>query len=334
MKCPLFGLVFAFVASAAIVTAQVSVTGQESKDKSASSQQITVSTSDRSVVPLMIESKQTQVDPNTTRTESTTRARLGDGSYFDWRSSVSTQKQIDPNHTETVQDVVEKDRQGGTRTVLSIKQETASTPTGEQTKSLQYRRDSSGGMILDRVGSTTTTKNSDGTSSTTSTEQVRDVNGNLHPVEQTQATTVLISPTKTQITTQIGEPDHIQGGFSVVARETATVNKTGNTTQTDRTIQRQNGNVWQEVGKSVTTETRQADGSIRRETVEEGQPLYARSTTPPIDVQPLVAQRKIVESEVRKPDGTVVMQRDVFRRNVNGDWQPVTFSTEMGVKTP
>ncbi len=45
-------------------------------------------------------------------------------------------------------------------------------------------------------------------------------------------------------------------------------------------------------------------------------------------MEPLVPQRKIVEQEVRQPDGTTVLQRDVFHRDVNGDWKPESFSTK------
>jgi hypothetical protein len=46
----------------------------------------------------------------------------------------------------------------------------------------------------------------------------------------------------------------------------------------------------------------------------------------------LQPQRKIVEHEVRQPDGQVTIERKIYRRDVNGDWQPASFSTENGPK--
>jgi len=322
--------VFVCAVNATVATAQVSVTGQVSVDKSTDTKRVTISTMDRSFVPLTIGSKQTQVDADTTRTESTTRARLNDGNYFDWRSTVSVQRQIDSNRTETLRDVVEEDRQGGTRTVLQIKQETSKTPDAEQSKSLQYRRNSSGAMTLDRIITATTATNPDGSSLTTTTEEVRDVNGNLQPGRQTLATTVPLSGTETQITTQVKQFNHIDGSFGVVGRETAAVNAIDNTTRTERRIQQPDGAGWKDTGEVVTTETRQPDGTVLRETVEQGQSVY--STRAPTVVDPLQPTRKIVEREAHNADGTVVIQRDVLRRDVNGEWKPESFSTDAATR--
>lgn len=329
LKHRLLVLIFIGAVNVAVATAQVSISGQASKDESASAEQITISTMDRSFVPLVIENKLTKVDENTTRSESAARARLNDGSYFDWRTVVAVERQIDSNHTEVFQNLVEKDRQGNTRTTLQINLEVVKTPDGEESKASQYRRDSSGAMALDRVTSATTTKNPDGTSTTTSIEDVRDVNGSLQPVQKTLETVVASSPTEKQITTQIQRFDHADGQFAVVARERATVDTTGsNTTRTERIIQQPDGAGWKDTGKVITTETRQPDGTLQRETIEQGQTLYSKLAAPPMNVEPLVAQRKIVEREAHNPDGTVVIQRDVFVRDVNGDWKPQSFSTE------
>jgi hypothetical protein len=42
----------------------------------------------------------------------------------------------------------------------------------------------------------------------------------------------------------------------------------------------------------------------------------------------LTPQTKTIERQVRQPDGTIVIQRDDYRRDVNGEWKPMTFSTE------
>jgi hypothetical protein len=81
-------------------------------------------------------------------------------------------------------------------------------------------------------------------------------------------------------------------------------------------------------GKVTTTEKRGANGTVQREIVEQGRSLHSTYTGD--RDEPLVANRKIVDSEVRKPDGSLHEERNVFRRDVNGDWKPVTFSSDTG----
>ncbi|HUJ71427.1 MAG TPA: hypothetical protein VLZ30_04230, partial [Verrucomicrobiae bacterium] len=83
----------------------------------------------------------------------------------------------------------------------------------------------------------------------------------------------------------------------------------------------------EEQSRSVTTETTNPDGSVRRETIEQGRSIYSEKSGNQL-MEPLQAQRKVVEQEVRQPDGTTVVQRQVFHRDVNGDWTPETFSTK------
>jgi hypothetical protein len=328
-------LVFAVLVGmgASLADAQVSSTGQQSTDKSAKTRQIAISTMDRSSVPLMIESRQTKVDPHTTRTESVAKGRLNDGSYFDWRDMVTTERALDPHHTEIVQDLQENDRQGGTRTVQQIKQEIETTATGEASTETSYRRNSSGTMTLDQVRSITTRDGGNGATITSTTKQTADVNGNLHPVEQVQETAVQISPTEVRTASQVSRPDHLDGQFKVVEQDVTTVQKSGDTTRTEKTIQSRTAEGWTDTGKVVTTETRAADGSVARETVQEGMGLYADRTTSAINDVPQSA-RKIVEHEVQQPDGRFVEQRDVFTRDVNGDWKPQTFSTVVPSVSP
>src|ERR1041385_2608272 len=89
----LYSVIGLLVATGAL--AQVSVTGRESSDKAVTGLQISVSTMDRSYVPLTVESKETKVDATTTRTETTSRARLNDGSYYDFRNTTTTTRQPD-----------------------------------------------------------------------------------------------------------------------------------------------------------------------------------------------------------------------------------------------
>jgi hypothetical protein len=321
-----FGLLFNLVAAGAF--AQVNITGQESADKAVTGLQISVSTMDRTYVPLTVETKQTKVDASTTRSETATRARLNDGSFFDFRNTTATTRQRDPNTTETVIETVENDRQGGSRATRRITAQTTKTATGEQSETSMYRRDSSGKLILDGQIASTTTKNPDGSLNTVSVEKRADMDGAVRPQKQIEQTTTPLGENKKRVVSKIMTVDHLAGGFGLTSRETATVYAEANTTRTEKLIQKPSGAGWQDIGRIVTTETRDADGSVRRETIEEGRSLYTKLTAPPMNVQPLVPQRKVVEREVRNPDGSIVMKRDVFRRDVNGEWKPVTFSTE------
>ena len=80
-----FALVLAAFTVAAATFAQVIIRGTESADSSTTHSEVNITTSDRTVVPLIKESKETKVDAATQRTESVTKARLNDGSYFEWQ---------------------------------------------------------------------------------------------------------------------------------------------------------------------------------------------------------------------------------------------------------
>ena len=65
---------------AATTFAQVIIRGTESADNSTTHSEVNITTSDRNLVPLIKESKDTKVDSTTQRTEAVTKARLNDGS--------------------------------------------------------------------------------------------------------------------------------------------------------------------------------------------------------------------------------------------------------------
>ena len=121
--------------------------------------------------------------------------------------------------------------------------------------------------------------------------------------------------------------NHLDGNVGVDYREIATVRTEGTTTRTEALRQKPAGAGWENDGRTVSTQTRSADGTIQRETIVEERSLYARQGGR-TEYGELVPQTKTVDREVRQPDGTVVIQRDFYRRDVNGDWKPTTFSTE------
>src|SRR5579862_5372308 len=150
--------------SAAAVTvavsgfAQVVIRGTESSDKSASTSQVNISTPDREIVPLIKDNAEAKVDATTQRTESVTRERLGDGTYFDWQHSTTVKKDLVPGTTASSTDVVEQDRQGQARVSRHTDETVVKSATGETDQTRAYTRNSSGQLVLDRVVDATTVK--------------------------------------------------------------------------------------------------------------------------------------------------------------------------------
>ncbi len=320
------------LATATAVLAQVSVTEKESADKSSSRETVSITTMDRTVVPQITETKETKVDATTTRTESVTRARLDDGTYFSWLTSTTVQRQVGANAIERNTDVTEKDRQGGTRMTSRVTETITRTANGEQLKAAEYRRNSSGQLVLNSEMMSTTTRNAAGTLSIVSTETTADINGKLVPTTRTETTVTPRGQTEQLVSAKTSSFNHLDGRMTVTAQETGTVRNEGNTIRTERAIETRVGASWRVTSKITVTETRAADGTVRRETIESGAPTYAKDTTS--TAGQITARRKVIESEVRKPDGTIVLQRDVLRRDVNGDWKPQSFSTVVDEQRP
>jgi hypothetical protein len=307
--------------------AQVNVTGTQTADKSSASAQVSVTTMDRSFVPLTIETKQTKVDAATTRSDSVTRAQLNDGSYFDWRTT-STITRSNATSTQATTDTIEKDRQGDVRATKSSTKTVTTTPQGQQSSTTNYRRDASGRLVAESETTAVTTRNPDGSLSTAQVEKRAGLEGDMRPVRQIEETTIAKGDNDSTTVRKISDYDHLGNRFGLTAQETTRVQADGNTTRSETRVQKPSGAGWNDEARIITTETRAANGSARREIIEEGRSLYAKQTGTPSSVEPLQPQRKIVEEEVRKPDGTMKLERQVFRRDINGDWKPATFSTD------
>ena len=314
------------VVAGATPRAQVVLRGTESVDQTASSSRVNIITPDREIVPLLKETRKTQENDNTQRNESVTRVRLNDGGYFDWQRSTTVKKEVAPGVTEISRDVVETNRQGGGRTAQRTVETVAKTDTGEKSQSKVYTRNSSGQLVLDRVVAATTVKESGGKENTTRVEQVPDVNGNLVLKKQSEEVTAKGGPNETVTTAQTRSANHLTGALDVTEESTTSTRTDGATKQIE-TVVRKPGRTGLEVtGRTTTTETTAPDGSVSREMVESGRSLYSTHTGNQM-LEPLVPQRKVVERETRQPDGIVVVLRDAFRRDVNGDWKPESFST-------
>ena len=327
-------ITFAFgaaaLAASITTSAQVVIRGTESSNKSATHSEVNISTSDRDIVPLIKESKETKVDATTQRTESVTRARLNDGSYFEWQRATTIKKELSPGKTVSSTDVVEKDRQGADRVSRHTDETSSKSATGETDQSKVYTRNSSGQLVLDRVVDATTVKGNDGAANTIRTEKTADVNGNLTLKKQVEEVAVDHGENEKVITAKTKEVDHLSGQLAVTAEETTSITTQGGTKQIESVVRTSGRTGWAVSGRTTTRETRTPDGSISRETIEQGRSAYSSKTGD--DMDPIVPQHKIVEHEAHKPDGTTVLQRDVFHRDVNGDWKPESFSTKAADK--
>jgi hypothetical protein len=142
----LFTIAVALAASIVPAFSQVTVTGSQSADKSTGSAQVTISTADRTTVPMVVETKNTKVDATTTRSDSVARAQLNDGSYFDWRTTSSVTRS-NATTIQTTTDTTERDRQGGVRATKSSTKTVTKTDRGEQTAITNYRRDAGGTLV-------------------------------------------------------------------------------------------------------------------------------------------------------------------------------------------
>ena len=329
MKLRTIVLAFSSAVFAAAITtsAQVIIRGSDSADNSATHSEVTISTSDRSVVPLIKESKETKVDPTTQRTESVTRARLNDGSYFEWQRSTATKKEVSPDKSISSIDVVEKDRQGQDHLSRHTDETVSKSTSGDTTETKMYTRNTSGQLVLDRVVDANTIKGSDGAANTTRLEKVPDINGNLVVKTQREEVAVQHGPNENVVMSKTMAADHLTGKLAVTAQETTSITTQGGTKQIESAVLTPGRTGWELSSRTTTTETTAPNGSVTRETIERGRSLFSEKTGDALQ-EPLVPQRKIVEHEVRQPDGTTVLQRDVFRRDVNGDWKPESFSTK------
>ena len=326
-----FALGSAAFTVAATTFAQVIIRGTESADSSTTHSEVNITTSDRNLVPLIKESKETKVDSTTQRTESVTKARLNDGSYFEWQRSTATRKELSPDKSVSSTDVVEKDRQGQDHMSRHTDETVSKSASGETAETKVYTRSNNGQLVLDRVVDANSVKGADGTANTTRLEKVPDVNGNLVVKTQREEVAVERGPNEKVVTSKTMAADHLTGKLAVTAEETTSITTQGGTKQIESTVRTPGRTGWELSGRTTTTETTAPDGSVSRETIENGRSIFSTKTGNEL-LEPLVPQRKIVEQETHRPDGTTIMQRDVFHRDVNGDWKPESFSTKQADK--
>jgi hypothetical protein len=188
-----------------------------------------------------------------------------------------------------------------------------------------YTRNSSGQLVLDSVAETAAGRDADGGTNTTRVEKTVDVNGKSVVNKQQEQTVVEQGPNQNVTTAKTTSVNHLTGQLEVTAETTTSTRTDGDAKHIETVVRTPGRTGWQVSGRTTTTETNAPDGSVNRETVVQGRSLFSTHTGD--DMEPIVPQRKIVEHETRQADGTVTTQRDAFRRDVNGDWKPESFST-------
>ncbi len=336
MKKRTVSLIFGVITLASVVgLGQVIVRGTEisgqSPGNSASISAVHIDTLDRDIVPLIKEDKDTKVNANTQESQSITKARLNDGSYFNWHNHTTVTKEVAPGNTVSSSVLVETDREGQSHVTQRTDTTIRRSALDEQKQARVYRRNSSGELVLDHVADANTVNKGGGMADTTSDQRIMDVNGNLIQVQQINSTTVH-SEAKGQVTSSDTKTvDHLTGQPAITVQETTSVVMHGNTRQSDSVVRKPGQFGWEATSRTATTETKAPDGSLVRETTVSGLPTYSTKTSNE-SLVPMTPQTKIVEREVHQPDGTIVQQRDVYHRDVNGEWVPETFSTKQADK--
>jgi hypothetical protein len=150
-------------------------------------------------------------------------------------------------------------------------------------------------------------------------------------LKQVDQVAVNHGPNEQVITAETKTVDHLNGQLAVTAQETTSITTQGGVKRTDSVVREPGRFGWEETSRTTATETKGPDGSVSRETIVNGRSIFSTKTGNEM-LEPLVPQTKIVEHEVHNPDGTTVLQRDVFHRDVNGGWTPESFSTKQADK--
>jgi hypothetical protein len=318
-------IAYAFIVVAQLGRGQVSIIrGGESTDPAGQQSQIIIKAGARTIIPATTDTRETKTDTGT-RTEFVTRLRDGNGNYVEWQRTSDVVREVSPGKMERTTEVVERTWQGDERERRLIQQSATKTDSGEATKTSEYRRDSSGRMVLARDSSATMKKNINGAVVTTAIVSDYDVNGKSAVTRQIEGVTTTSVDGKLQTTTStIQAVDHLRGGIGESSREVVTVQTDGNTVRSESVMQRPTASGWDNNSRASTVETRNSDGTIQRETIVEGRSLYGGGALN----ASLTPQVKTVERQVRQSDGTIVIQRDDYRRDVNGEWKPMAFSMD------
>ena len=323
---------FAIVLSAVIgagwtVSGQVSLHKQELDDQGSSAAEIRVETLDRDFVPLKLETKQLKVSDTETRTETVTQTRLASGQYFPSARSTTISQQVAPGETQSRTEVINTDRQGGTRLTRTVSETVKETENGMQKQIIESLPNQKREFVPARQTTEISQKRPDGSVQTQREVRELTVNGEMALQKKVEEKVIPKNPNESVTQTITFSVNHMNGQLTETARETTVRRTQGNMVESERVISQPRGTAWDVRMKVLTTEQKAADGSTQREVIKYERPTHAAFSA--TSTEPLKPKLKIVEHTVAGPGGTSVLQRDVYFRDVNNEWRPHSFSTNI-----
>lgn len=274
-------------------------------------------------VPMTSETRVSTNADGIVRAESVERVQLKDGQHADWRTSSTVTRQIKPGCTETTQNIAQAGLQGQPAQTIQRTETREKTAAGETVRTVELTRNAFGKVVDNRVIEETSQREADGSTSIRVVEKAPDRQGNLAFQREEQRQVRTVSPTETTIESRIRSHDRLRGQVDQTAVQTTNIRTEKNTTRIETVTRRTLGDQDRVTGRSVSTETKTGDGSWQRETVEYGLGVYDRLT--PLSMGELQAKIKVVERFTQKPDGSSALTREVFRRDLNGEWKPMPF---------
>jgi len=245
------------------------------------------------------------------------------GRAVQWRQTTEVSTPVKEGVTEINREVKERNARGELQTAARQAITVEQTPTGQVTKTAEYLRNAADKLQPSRQSTVTEQKAADGTIQSTRVDKVPNINGEWQTQREERSTTRVVNPNETVTENRIQTFDRVAGAFGLTAIETTKVRTAGDLTVTETVVVRPTSGGGDVTGKTVTTATKAADGTVQSETVEYGLPL-GTAVRPLAQQQELRPRQKVVEKLVANPDGTQTRERQTYRYTVNNEWQPVT----------
>lgn len=278
---------------------------------------------DQETLTQTVETSIVPAGPDSTRSESVTRSQLGPNRLVETQRTRSVTEMVAPGITRTTVEIEDLAGRTGEVTARRTTESVTTTDSGESRETAEYQRLGADQFVLSRSSSVTTTIQPDGSRLTQRVDKRRDAHGAMVVDREIATQTVARSAIEEVSTSRIRSKNKLTGQFEEIAREQSTARTEGNTVRTDREmLERRDGN-WRVTARVEDTETRSPGGTVLRETIRYRLPQFALA--PPTAAAELRPALKIVE-RLTPTAGRTVPNRVVYRRDVNNEWVPVTFS--------
>ncbi len=273
-----------------------------------------------------VETKTVKTGTDSSRSESVTRTQLGTDRMVETERATSVTETVRPGTTRTTRQVEQLAGRAGELTGRRTTEETTTkTDAGESRETVEYQRLTTGELVMDRSAQVTTTTQPDGSRLTRRVEKERDLDNAMAVQREVTTRTVQRSANEEVSSTSIRSKNKMTGRFEETAREESTTRTQSNTVRTESALMQQGDGAWRVTARVEVSETRGADGTMQRETIRHQLPEHAQAA--PTATESLRPQWKIVERLTPAADGRSVLKREVYRRDVNNEWVPVTRSS-------